>query len=89
MTSTDEPRSERTTAGVILWTVTGLIGAIYLLNPSAGVLELIPDNLPVVGNLDEAAATLLALAALKYLTGIDLTGRGRGLLGKKKSARKP
>ena len=50
----------------------GLLGAIYLLNPTAGILELIPDNLPVIGNLDEAAAVLLVLNCLRYFN-IDLT----------------
>lgn len=36
-----------------------IIGVVYLLNPTAGVIEFIPDNLPLVGNLDEAAAALL------------------------------
>ncbi len=36
-----------------------LVGIVYLLNPTAGIIELIPDNLPLVGNLDEAAAALL------------------------------
>lgn len=35
------------------------VGFIYLLNPTFGLLELIPDNFPVVGNLDEGAAALL------------------------------
>lgn len=34
-------------------------GVIYLLNPGAGVFELIPDNLPLIGNFDEAAAVAL------------------------------
>ncbi|MGB9754305.1 MAG: hypothetical protein C0183_08010 [Roseiflexus castenholzii] len=37
------------------------LGVVYLINPTAGVLELIPDALPVVGNLDEAAATTLII----------------------------
>jgi hypothetical protein len=37
----------------------GLVGGVYLVNPTAGVLELIPDNFPIVGNLDEAAAAFL------------------------------
>jgi hypothetical protein len=83
MTRADDSQPpERTTSGVVLWSLAGLLGVIYLLNPSAGLLELIPDNLPVVGNLDEATATLLALGALKYLTGIDLTGRARRRLTK-------
>lgn len=40
------------------WTVylLALIGVAYIFNPGAGVFELLPDNLPVVGNLDEGAA---------------------------------
>jgi len=34
------------------------IGLIYLLNPTFGVFELIPDNLPIVGNLDEGVAAI-------------------------------
>lgn len=42
-------------------------GALYIMNPTFGVYELIPDNLPLVGNLDEAGATTLALLSLQYL----------------------
>lgn len=35
-----------------------LLGLIYLLNPTFGVFELIPDNLPIIGNLDEGAAAI-------------------------------
>ena len=34
------------------------VGLVYLLNPTAGLIELIPDKFPLVGNLDEAAAGL-------------------------------
>jgi hypothetical protein len=35
---------------------------LYLCNPGLGIFELLPDNLPVVGNWDEgAAATALVL----------------------------
>ena len=44
-----------------------LLGAIYILNPTAGVFELLPDNLPFIGNLDEAAATALVIACVRYL----------------------
>ncbi len=44
----------------------GVLAALYLLNPTAGVFELIPDNLPLVGNLDEAAAVALLVMCLKY-----------------------
>ncbi len=45
----------------ILVALAGLISLIYLFNPTAGILELIPDNFPIVGNLDEAAACQLFL----------------------------
>jgi len=35
-----------------------LLGFIYLLNPTAGIIEILPDNLPLVGNIDEGAAAL-------------------------------
>ncbi len=48
-----------------------LLSIIYILNPTAGVFEIIPDNLPLIGNLDEAAAVALLLMCLKYFD-IDL-----------------
>jgi 4-hydroxybenzoate polyprenyltransferase len=49
----------------------GLLATIYILNPTAGLFEINPDNLPLVGNLDEAAAVALLLMCLSYF-GIDL-----------------
>lgn len=40
------------------------IGVIYLLNPTAGFFEFIPDNIPFVGNLDEGVAVMLILAGI-------------------------
>ncbi len=47
--------------GVPRWAVYffSLLGFIYILNPTLGVLELIPDAFPIVGNLDEGAAALM------------------------------
>lgn len=39
--------------------IMALVGIVYILNPTAGLLELLPDNLPIAGNLDEGAAMLL------------------------------
>lgn len=55
----------------IIAAVVGIVSAIYLINPTFGFFELIPDNLPVVGNLDEATATALLLSSLAYF-GWDL-----------------
>lgn len=49
------------------------VSLVYLVNPTAGFLELIPDNLPVIGNLDEAGATALLLTCLAQL-GLTLPG---------------
>jgi len=50
----------------------GAVSALYLLNPTAGFFELIPDNFPIIGNLDEVVATLLLLRCLAYF-GVDLS----------------
>ncbi len=55
----------------ILVLAVGLLATLYILNPTAGVFEILPDNLPLVGNLDEAAAVALLLMCLQYF-GIDL-----------------
>jgi hypothetical protein len=44
-----------------------VVGGLYLINPTAGIFELIPDNFPIVGNLDEAAALFLILSTMSYL----------------------
>ena len=49
----------------------GVLGAVYLLNPGAGIFELIPDSLPLVGNLDDAAALVLLVICLQHF-GIQL-----------------
>lgn len=51
--------------------ITGLLSALYLVNIGVGVVEVIPDNLPGVGNLDEFIASLILINALAYC-GLDL-----------------
>lgn len=51
----------------------GLFATIYLLFPTLGVFELIPDAIPLVGSIDEAGATLIIANVLNYY-GINLTG---------------
>ena len=43
------------------------LGVLYLLNPTAGFFELIPDNMLIFGNLDEAGATTAVIFALRTL----------------------
>lgn len=33
-----------------------ILGFLYILNPTSGIIEVIPDNLPFIGNLDEGGA---------------------------------
>jgi hypothetical protein len=49
----------------------GILSALFLLNFTAGFIEVIPDNFPVLGNLDEAAATALLINCLAYF-GVDI-----------------
>ena len=52
--------------------IVGLLSLLYLFNPTAGLFELIPDNIPGIGNLDEATAVLLLISCLRYF-GIDIS----------------
>ena len=40
------------------------LGVLYMLNPTAGIFEFIPDNIPLIGNIDEGVAFMLILAGL-------------------------
>ena len=72
----------------VLVAMAGLLSLVYLLNPGAGVFELIPDNFPIIGNLDEAVAVAIILAAFRYY-GIDLTSfLGRGVRDRSNSSGK-
>ncbi len=72
-TIAEDGKGKRSVVGSVLVGLFGAVGALYLVNPTAGFLELIPDNIPVIGNLDEAAATVLVISCLAYF-GIDLGG---------------
>lgn len=52
----------------------GAIGSfVYLANLGAGVVEVIPDGVPVFGNADEAFAAFLLIYCSSYL-GIPVPG---------------
>jgi hypothetical protein len=55
----------------VIATATGLVSALYLINPTFGVFEFLPDNIPIVGNLDESFFTWVLIASLAAL-GIEL-----------------
>lgn len=56
----------------VLVALAGALAFLYLVNPTFGVFEFLPDNLPLVGNIDEATATMVLLGALRFF-GWDLT----------------
>jgi len=68
---TEKGKPKRSLVSGIVVSVFGVVSALYLFNPGAGVIELIPDNIPFLGNLDEAAATAMLISALAYF-GLDL-----------------
>lgn len=51
--------------------ISDLLSALYLANVGAGIVEIIPDNLPGVGNIDEFIASLVFMNSLAYF-GLDL-----------------
>ena len=53
-------------AKTLAW-ATIVLGGLYMINPTAGFVELIPDNIPFLGNLDEAAIVFLMFGAMRYL----------------------
>ena len=75
-TSTETEASESSAgSSFIIRLVLGVIGValsgVYLANPSAGFLEIIPDNIPGIGNLDEVFFSGLFFYCLSLL-GIHL-----------------
>jgi uncharacterized membrane protein YkvA (DUF1232 family) len=66
--ATIDQRAGRPIGSILL----ALLCVFYLLNPTAGVFELLPDVLPIFGNLDEGVATFGLLIALNNMGIINL-----------------
>jgi len=76
MSQRSVPREKgRGMMGKALAVIGVLFSVLYLLNFTVGVFEL-PDNLPIVGNLDEVVMSGVLLACLRYL-GIEVLPFGR------------
>jgi uncharacterized membrane protein YkvA (DUF1232 family) len=58
----------------------GIICFLYLLNPAAGLFEIIPDNIPFIGNIDEGLVAYLLFSCIQYLRGKEI-----GIFDKKKN----
>lgn len=46
--------------------IVGIIGVLYTLNFGFGVVEFLPDNIPFIGNIDEALALFLVYSSAEY-----------------------
>ena len=59
-----------------------LISVVYLINPTAGVFELLPDNIPFIGNIDETLAAYVLYSAFEFFRGknVGLFGTGKNKL---------
>lgn len=51
---------------LLCWFGLGM-AVLYVLNPTWGIFEFVPDNAPIIGNLDEAAATGLGIACWREI----------------------
>lgn len=47
--------------------IAAIICIAYLSNIGGGVVEVVPDNIPIVGNLDEVVASLILFFSLRFL----------------------
>src|SRR3954468_8253956 len=63
--------SQTTWLGQLAAAAGAILAVLYLSNVGLGVAELIPDNIPLAGNIDEVLFTLLLVYCLRRL-GIDL-----------------
>jgi len=70
-TQTNAPEKKRNPVTTVFVGALAAFCAVYLINPTGGFIELIPDNIPIVGNLDEAGAAALLISCLSYF-GLDL-----------------
>ena len=60
-------RRSKDTMNKLLAILGAIFSVIYLINPTMGVFEILPDNLPFIGNIDEAAITTLLIGCLKII----------------------
>ena len=70
-TTSGEMEEKKNPLTTVIVGVLGLFSAVFLLNPGFGALFEIPDNIPIIGNLDEAAAAAILISCLAYF-GVDI-----------------
>jgi len=72
------------------WAIVATVfSALYLINPTGGFVEFLPDNLPLVGNLDEATITALLIWAISVIRGKEINFKSGDPVDNAKPAQKP
>ncbi|MDA1008289.1 MAG: DUF1232 domain-containing protein [Planctomycetota bacterium] len=72
--TTIPPTAKNSSTWVTMTAVAVALGSgLYLVNPGFGLFEFLPDNLPVIGNIDEVVMTTAFLWSLATL-GFKLPG---------------
>lgn len=51
----------------LVWLIVLALSILYIMNLTGGIIELIPDNFPLYGNIDEGAFGLLIYHAIAEL----------------------
>jgi uncharacterized membrane protein YkvA (DUF1232 family) len=78
--SKNTPTQKRNPIASLIIALIGVASGVYLINPTAGFFELIPDNIPFLGNLDEAGAVAILISCFAYF-GLDIGA----IFGRKKT----
>jgi len=47
--------------------ILGFLSIVYLINPTAGIFEFLPDNIPFIGNVDEGLAAFRSIQLHRIL----------------------
>ncbi len=68
--------------------IAAVISSVYLLNPTLGVFEIVPDNIPFIGNLDEATITALLIWAISVIRGKEISFQNSDPVEQAKPAQK-
>ncbi len=59
-------KSQRSPKNKLIWLIPLILSGVYLLNLTAGI-DILPDNFPIIGNLDEVALTALFLKSIEEI----------------------
>lgn len=64
---------------LVIFIILGAAATLYLIFPTAGLIEFIPDAIPIVGNLDELVASVVIFAMTRRIDRATLTANPANL----------